>query len=490
VNERGAAIATRLRDSRRPPGPPPRGLFGNLKEFSNDRLGSLSRWAAQYGDLVSARFGPRWILFANHPDLVEDVLVHQNRKFIKHYRLRQAKQTLGAGLLTSEGDFWRAQRKLVQPAFHRDKIEEFGRLIVSFTDRLLGTWDAGEVHDLHAEMMRLTLEVVAKALFDADIGAKSADVSEAMETLMRSFVDSTASPLIVPPWLPTPRNLRVARAVGRLDRVLFSIIADRRRSNDDRGDLLSMLLNLRDEETGRRMTDRQLRDECMTLFLAGHETTANTLAWVWYLVARHPAVEEQLHAELERVLRGRLPTTRDLPHLTYTGNIIHEALRLFPPAWMLGREAIEPLDLGGYRVSPGTTAFMTACVIHRDPRWFDNPHAFLPDRWNDGFLQRIPRYAYFPFGGGPRICIGNSFALMESALVLATIAQRHRLKLAPDARVSPLASMTLRPATGVRMLVLRRSGGSPPLVDECRRRETPGGAPVDSDGPGSCPNAG
>jgi cytochrome P450 len=455
MNQVSATVARPHRHSRRPPGPPGVGLFGNLSEFSADRLGALTRWARDHGDLVSARFGPRWILFANHPDLVEDVLVHQNRKFIKHYRLRQARQTLGQGLLTSEGELWRSQRKLAQPAFHRDRIAAYGRLMVGFTERMLASWTDGQVRDIQVDMMRLTLEIVSKSLFGAEIGGESAQVSEAMETLMHCFIKSTASPVVIPRWLPTPMNLKVARCVRRLERILFAIIAERRRDGEDRGDLLSMLLHAQDEESGRRMTDRQLRDECMTLFLAGHETTANTLAWAWYLLAGHPGAEARLHAELDDVLGGRPPTVDDLPSLSLTGNIVNETLRLYPPGWMLGREATERLELGGYDIRLGTTVFMTAYCIQRDPRWFDAPEAFRPERWADGLIQRIPRYAYFPFGGGPRICIGNNFALMEATLVLATIAQEYRLRLAPDAVVSPMASMTLRPAQGVMMVPQR-----------------------------------
>jgi cytochrome P450 len=439
------------------PGPPGTWLLGNLAEFSRDRLGSLARWAQAYGDLVSARFGPRTVLFASHPALVEEVLVHQNRKFIKHYRLRQARQTLGQGLLTSEGEFWRRQRRLAQPAFHRDRIADYGRFMVDYTQRLVDSWADGEVRDLHVEMMRLTLEIVSKTLFDVKIGADSADVTAAMETLMHTFVRSTASPLIIPRWLPTPINIRVAREVRRLERVLFAIILERRRTAEDRGDLLSMLLHAQDEESGHRMTDKQLRDECMTLFLAGHETTANTLAWAWFLLSSHRDVEAGLHAELESVLGGRPPTVDDLPHLKFTEHIITETLRLYPPGWMLGREAIEPLDLGGYRIPRGTTVFMATCVIHRDARWYEAPETFRPERWADGLIQRIPRYAYFPFGGGPRMCIGNNFALLEASLVLATIAQKYRLRLAPDAIVRLLPSMTLRPAEGIKMVLARRA---------------------------------
>ena len=329
--------------------------------------------------------------------------------------------------------------------------------MVEFTDRLLLGWSDGRTIDLQAEMMRLTLEIVAKALFGAELGGESAEVGEAMETLMHCFIASTSSPIIVPRWLPTPNNLRVAGAIRRLDRVLYQIIARRRESGgEDGGDLLSMLLHAQDEESGRRMTDRQLRDECMTLFLAGHETTANTLSWAWFLLSGNPEAEVRLHEEVDRVLAGRLPTLADLPALPYTERVVTEALRLYPPGWMLGREATEPLELGGYRVARGTTVFMPACVIHRDPRWYQAPEAFRPERWADGLMQRIPRYAYFPFGGGPRICIGNNFALMEAALVLATIARRYRLRLSADAVVEPLPSMTLRPAHGMKMAASTR----------------------------------
>ena len=440
----------------RPPGPPQQWLFGNLKEFGRDRLGTLSRWAREYGDLVWARFGPRVVVFLNHPDLVEEVLVNQNRKFIKHYRLRDATRTLGQGLLISEGEFWRGQRKLAQPAFHRERIAGYGELMVQLTERMLGGWADGQVRDVQDEMMRLTLEIVAKTLFDAEIGGDSADVSAAMETLMQAFVVRTASLLSLPHWIPTPMNIRVERAIRRLERILHTVITERRKSGEDRGDLLSMLLRAQDEESGRRMTDTQLRDEVMTLFMAGHETTASTLAWTWFLLSQHPEAEMRLHEELARVLGGRSPCLSDLPRLPYAESVINETLRVYPTAWMVGRENIEALELGGYRMPVGTTVFMPQWVIHRDPRWFDDPDEFRPERWEGGLMQRLHRYAYFPFGGGPRICIGNNFALMEAVLVLATVAQKFRLRLADDARVTPLATMTLRPAHGVKVVLALR----------------------------------
>jgi cytochrome P450 len=427
-----------------------------LKEFGQDQLGTMTRWAHDYGDLVSVRFGARNMVFANHPDLVEEVLVNQNRKFTKHYRLRQTTRTLGQGLLTSEGDFWRGQRKLAQPAFHRERIARYAQFMVDYTERMLQEWADGQVRDVQHDMMRLTLEIVAKTLFDAEIGGETAQASAAMETLMHCFIARTGSLITPPHWVPTPLNLRVERSIRQLERILAAIITDRRQSSEDRGDLLSMLLHAQDEESGRKMTDQQLRDEVMTLFMAGHETTANTLAWTWYLLSQHPDAEAKLHAELDSVLGGRLPTVGDLPRLKYTESVVNETLRVYPTVWMVGREPIEPVELGGYAIPAGTTVFLPQWVIHRDARWFDDPEDFRPERWADGLMHRIHRYAYFPFGGGPRICIGNNFALMEAALVLATIARKYRLVLAPDAVIIPLPTMTLRPAHGVKVILRRR----------------------------------
>jgi cytochrome P450 len=277
-----------------------------------------------------------------------------------------------------------------------------------------------------------------------------------METLMRSFIARTGSLLAPPHWFPTPLNLRVERAIRRLERILAKVIADRRAGGEDRGDLLSMLLRAQDEESGRQMSDRQLRDEVMTLFMAGHETTANTLAWTWVLLSAHPEAEARLHAELDQVLGNRLPTIADLPRLKYAESVINETLRVYPTVWVIGREAIEPVKLGGYSIPAGTTVFMPQWVIHRDGRWFQDPEAFRPERWEGGLMQRIHRYAYFPFGGGPRICIGNNFALMEATLILATIARKYRLALAPDANIVPLPTITLRPAHGVKAVLTKR----------------------------------
>jgi cytochrome P450 len=392
----------------------------------------------------------------SHPDLVEEVLVTKARHFIKHGPLRQARPSLGNGLLTSEGDFWRQQRKLAQPSFHRDHVASYAATMVAATERMLAGWAGGQVRDVQDDMMRVTLEIVAKCLFDADVARDAADASAAMETLIRCFNNRVERLVRLPMAIPTPSNLRFRRAMGRLDRIIFAIIAERRASGADRGDLLSMLLHAQDEDDGRRMTDRQLRDEAMTLFMAGHETTANTLAWTWMLLAQNPAAERTLHAELDAVLAGRSPTLADVPRLVFADRVITEALRVYPTVWLLGREAIEPCTIGGERVPVGLTLWMSQWVIHRDGRFFDDPESFRPDRWSDGLARRIHRYAYFPFGGGPRICIGNSFAQMEAVLLLATIAQRYQLRLVPDTVVRPFPTMTLRPDGGVKVVLTRR----------------------------------
>jgi cytochrome P450 len=433
------------------PGPKGHWLKGNLTQFTDDRLGFLDRCARDYGDVVALRFAHRKLVMVNHPDLVEEVLVTRNRQFIKHFALRIAKNTMGEGLLTSEGDFWRRQRRLAQPAFHREKVAGHAAVMVDYTVRMLRGWADGQVRDVQDDMMRLTLEIIAKCLFDADVSADSADASAAMDMVLRCFTDRVNGFLPVPDFLPTPTNLRLWRAMKRLDGIIYDVIAARRASREDRNDLLSMLLEANDpvEEGGAGMTDRQLRDEAMTLFMAGHETTANTLAWIWFLLSGHPEVEARLHAELDEVLPDRPPTFGDLPRLAYAERVVTEALRLYPTVWLLGREAIEPTEVGGHPIAPGTTIYMSQWIIHHDPRWFDDPLTYNPDRWADGLAKKIPRYAYFPFGGGPRICIGNAFSMMETTLLLATIARQFRPRVVHPEKVVPLPTMTLRPRDGI-----------------------------------------
>lgn len=442
--------ASQLARGATPPGPRGHWLGGNLPAFRADRLDFLTDCARRYGDVVAVRLGPVRIFALNHPDLVEEVLVHKHRIFKKHFALQSARPSLGEGLLTSEGEFWRRQRRLAQPAFLPQRIASYGDAMVELTERMLHGWANGQSRDVQADMMQLTQEIVAKTLFGADLAGASAGVATAMETLLESFTDRVNRMVRLPVWLPVPSNIRFQRAMRLVEGILYRIIAERRRSREDRGDLLSLLLHAQDTEgDGGGMTDRQLRDEVVTLFMAGHETTANTLAWIWHLLSRYPEAEAKLHAELDEVLDDRPPAVADLPRLSYTNWVVTEALRVMPTVWLLGREATEPTEIGGYPVPRGTTMWMSQWVIHRDPRWFDDAETFRPERWAGDFERSIPRYAYFPFGGGPRICIGNHFAQMEAALLLATIARRFRPRVSPDAVIRPVPTMTLRPAHGV-----------------------------------------
>ncbi|HEV3445991.1 MAG TPA: cytochrome P450 [Gemmataceae bacterium] len=431
-----------------PPGPKGHWLKGNLAEFRRDSLGFITHCAREYGDIVSLKLGPKRVYLLNHPDLIEQVLVTQNRNFIKHFITRLLQRILGEGLLNSEADIWLRQRRLAQPAFHRSRIEAYGRVMVEFTENMLCTWKEGESRDIHVEFMRLALGIVAKTLLNADAGGEANTVASALEFLLKDFLYRWETLFPVPRWVPTPHNLRCKRARRSLEGTIYKYIRQGRAAGVDRGDLLSMLLQVRDED-GSGMSDLQLRDQVMTLFLAGHETTANSLSWTWYLLARHPEVEAKLGKELQDVLGGRPPTVADLPRLRYTDYVVCESMRLYPPVFAFGREALQACTLGGYEIPAGATVIMSQWIMHRHPRYFDNPEEFHPDRWANGLLQRISKYVYFPFGGGPRICIGNTFAMMEASLVLATLAQHYRFTLLPEPPVVPWPAVTLRPRHGI-----------------------------------------
>jgi cytochrome P450 len=439
----------------RPPGPKGTFLLGNLSGFNRDPLGFLTRCARAYGDVVYLRTFNLPVYLVSHPDQIEEVLVTQNRNFIKDkgLRLRPGRRLFGNGLLTSEGEFWIRQRRLAQPAFHRERIAAYGEVMVAYTERMLDEWRAGEARDFHQDMMRLTLEIVAKTLFDAEAADEADEVSQALEAVQEQFSAQGSLSQLLGNFLPTPSYLRFQKAVKRLDEIIYRIIEQHR--GQQTGDLLSLLLEAQDED-GSQMTDRQLRDEAITLFLAGHETTALALSWTCYLLGQHPAAEEQLVAELEEVLGDRAPGVADLPRLRYTEMIVKEARRLYPPAWGIGREALESCAIGGYRVPAGAQVMMCQWIVHRDPRYFDEPEAFRPERWADDLAKRLPKYAYFPFGGGPRLCIGNSLATMEATLILATIAQQFQLTLLPEHPVTLLPSITLRPKEGVKVRLAER----------------------------------
>lgn len=437
-----------------PPGPPSGRWRSSFFHYSRDPLAFLPAAIRTYGDVIGLRFLGFRIYFLNRPDMIEDLLVTQARKFAKGRVLKANRRLFGKGLLTSEGDFWLRQRRLAQPAFHRARIASYAETMGRYAEQLMNTWRNGEERDIHVEMMGLTLQIVGKTLFGVEVTQEAREVGHALEALMELNSDFRRL-MLVPGWLPTPTNIRAELAVRRLDKIIYRIIAERRASEQDRGDLLSLLLQAQDED-GSQMSDTQLRDEALTIFLAGHETTAVALSWTWWLLAQHPEVEAKLHAELHSVLHGRTPTLDDLPGLRYTDRVITESMRLYPPAWGMARMAIEDTEIAGYKVRKGSGVTVAQWAVHRDPRWYDEPEEFRPERWEGDLAKRIPRFAYFPFGGGPRQCIGNAFAMMETGLVLATIAQHFRFKLVAGHRVVPIASITLRPRYGIRVVMEER----------------------------------
>jgi cytochrome P450 len=442
---------------RLPPGPRGHFLLGSLPDLRRDQLGFYAACAREFGDLVPLRFAGRRGILVCHPDHIEEVLVARSRDFHKSPGVRLLQPLLGNGLLLAEDDTWLRQRRLVQPAFHRQRVAAYGEVMTAYTTRRLAHWKDGDTLDVHAEMMALTQAIVAKTLFDADVSEEAHAIGDALQILMEDFGARLGSlRQLLPSWVPTPANLRAGRAIRRLQRIVQRIIAGRRRKGEDRGDLLSMLLHAQDAADGTRMSDRQVRDEVMTLFLAGHETTAVALSWTWYLLGRHPEVDAHLAGEIEATLGGRPPTVADLPRLPYADMVVTEAMRLYPPAYGLGRQAVRPTEIDGYAVPTDTIVIIPTWVIHRDARWFADPEAFRPERWSDAENRRLPRFAYLPFGGGPRQCIGNGFAMMEAVLLLTTIAQRFRLDLAPGQRITPTPYVTIRPEPGPRVVLTRR----------------------------------
>lgn len=432
-----------------PPGPKGTFLGGSLRAFNQQRLAFFLNVARTYGDIASFRFGPRRMFLASHPDLIEQVLVTDAKHYIKHFGARNYKPVLGNGLVTSEGDFWLRQRRLSQPAFLKNRVLSYAPVMSDLTRNMLARWRPGESVNIQYEFSSLTSAIALKTLFGLDDAGDREQFVESLRLAFDLLSDRFRNIVKVPLWVPTPRNVRTNRAIAHLYRVVDGFIAQGRARKDAGDDLLSRLVSAQDDD-GSRMTEAQLRDEAMTLYLAGHETTALTLTWAWYLLATHSEVEAKLVEEWQRVLGGRAPTPEDLPNLPYTDAVIAEAMRVYPPVYLIGREATRDLELGGYRVRRGTTIFMSQWVSHRDPRYFGpDPEAFRPERWLDGLAKRIPKYAYYPFGGGPRVCIGNTFALMEAAILLATVGQRYRFTLDADAIIDTNPQITLLPKYGI-----------------------------------------
>ena len=445
-----------------PPGPPDIGhsaveQYLNYRRFLKDPLTRVTRWMAEYGDVVHYRFGNRHQYFIANPDMIREVLVRQSDIFIKGPDYTSEKTGLarfmGEGLVTSNGDFWRRQRRLVQPAFHTQRISAYAETMVNYTLERMRRWRDRAVLDVDREMMELTLMIVGRTLFDADASTTINQVKQAVEVVQKA--SNTAN--LLPAWVPTPLRVRSRRANAALDSIVYRFIEQRRATGEDRGDLLSMLLLSQDDD-GERMTDKQVRDEAVTLFLAGHETTANALNWTWWLLAQNPQAEAKLHQELDSVLAGESPTLEALRRLPYTDTVIKESMRLMPPVWSIGRVNREATEVLGYPFPQWSGVQICIYCAHRHPGIWEQPDTFLPERWADESIHALPKYAYIPFGGGPRICIGNSFATMEAKLLLATMAQRYRLHLIEGLKIVPQPFITMFPRDGLPMEIEERAG--------------------------------
>lgn len=440
---------------RYPPGPDHnlfQAVLSTVRQ-QRDRLAFLIDTARSYGDICHFHTGPRHVYLLVHPDYIHSALVEQADRFYKTRPFKRALgRFLGQGLLVLDGETHRRERRLTQPAFHHQRVEAYAAVMVEHTQRLLDHWRPGQTYDLSREMTGLTASIVAKTLFDADVSKDTRTIAQTMAILQDAAIRQFRPVLRMPTWIPTPQNRTEQQAMRALDEIIFRIIDERRVAQVDKGDLLSMLL-LAEDEASTRKSIQQVRDEVISLFLAGHETTSNSLTWAWYLLAQHPLAAQRLHEELATVLGRRRPTFQDIERLPYTGMVIKETLRLFPPAWVITREAIDEVTIGGYPLRPGCVVVTSPYITHRLPAYYPDSEQFRPERFTPTAEQSRPRFAYFPFGGGPRICIGQSFAMMEATLILATIAQQYRLTLVPDQKIELEPLITLRPRYGMAMTV-------------------------------------
>ena len=439
----------------RPPGPKGRPLIGNLFRLAADPFGFVTEAALEHGDIILLVNRPVKVYLINHPEYIRDVLVTHNKDFVLGPIRRSMKSALGDGLLTSEGDLHRDQRRLIQPAFHKKRIAAYGSTMVEQTSRHTASWRDEDVVDASREMMELTLQVVIQALFNCEVPATVQHLGDAT-TAMNRYMSARGRNPLGPMFekLPLPSNRRFRRAKALVDGIIYDFIRGREESGTDNGDLLSMLI------AAGSMSRRQMRDEAITIIAAGHETIANTLTWTWYLLSEHPKVETKLHQELDLELNGRPPTVDDLPRLSYAEQVLTEAIRLYPPSWATLRKAVGNVQIGDYVIPKGAYVLVSQYVTHRDERWFPDALSFKPERWTSEFRASVPKGSYFPFGAGPRQCIGESFAWMEGVLLLASIAQHWQLKVLADHPVELDTLITLRPKNGMPMVLNRRTASS------------------------------
>ncbi|WP_266079954.1 cytochrome P450 [Haladaptatus caseinilyticus] len=436
-----------------PPGPSGLPIVGTRLAFLRDPFGFMTRTAREYGDIAYMEEPHGSMYQLNHPDYIEHVLVKNNQNYVKGDIFQGTLSPMtGNGILNSEGAVWRRNRHLIQPAFHPRRIEAYAEMMTELTEELLDTWQDGETRLIHEDMMTLTLKIVARALFGVNIDEHVEPIAESLEEFMEA-TESLAN-MVLPPSIPTPSRRRIRDARKKLDTVVYQLIEERRANPGDQ-DVLSTLLEVTDDD-GNGMTNEQIRDEVVTLLLAGHETTALSLTLTMYVLGEHPKVERKLVAELDGVLDGRTPTMEDLSELPYTEQIAKESMRLYPPVPGIIREPVKPDIVGGYEIPAGSTVQMNQWVVHRDPRWYDDPLAFRPERWTDEFEQSLPKLAYFPFAAGPRRCIGDRFAMLEARLLLATIYQQYHMELTPETELDLMATVTARPKSEISMTIHHR----------------------------------
>ena len=440
-----------------PPGPRGLPLVGTAMELAKDPLGFIRDLAYRYGPVSFTRFGPWAVYMLNDAELIEDVLIGKHRSCVKDKSTRDLMPLAGQGLLTSEGELWRRQRRLAAPPLQPKRIAGYAETMFDSAARAFAPFRDGETRDMHGELAQLTLEIVSKTLLGVDARGDGQRIADALERFMEYFERQVYSwQGILPLWVPTPSRVRMRRAVRGLDDIVYPMIARYRASAGSEEHLLARLVHARGED-GEPMSDLQLRDEALTMMLAGHETTALALTYAVYLLATHPEVASRLRAEVDAAFASGQPDPMALCALPYLNAVMRESLRLYPPGYAIGREVTEPFEVGGYALPRGTQLLISPYTIHRDARYFAQPERFVPERWLDSaFVEALPRFAYFPFGGGPRVCIGNHFAMMELALVLASLVRGFELELLPGYQLELAALVTLRVVGGLPMRVRRR----------------------------------
>lgn len=432
-------------------------IVGNMAEFARDPIKFITRLQQEFGDVAGfSLMGNKSVLLSN-PEDIERVLLETGKRFGKFKPTYAMRTILGNGLVTSEGDFWKRQRKLAAPAFHHQSIKRYADQMVSYAQDATNIWQTGAVRNVHQDMMTLTQRIIMKVLFDVDVLNNAGKSSQAFDAMMQALgADMGGIEAVLPDFVPTPSRTRMVEGVKYINGLLMEIIANRRTEGSAKHDLLTMLMEARDDDDQPMSTD-QLLDEIRTLYLAGHETTATTLSWTWVLLSQNPEAYAKLEAEIEQVLKGRVPTADDVQQLPYCNAVIKESLRSYPVAWITQRIAMEDVEISGYTIPKGTFIFLSPWIVHHDPRWYKEPNSFVPERWLKEKSELPARETYIPFGGGPHICLGNGLAMMEAVLLLATLLQRYHVAVLPEHKVEIELSGTLRPKNGLQATLTERT---------------------------------